>query len=638
MTSAFGVEEPPARASFPFPNGVPRVMGWLFHLFMAVLVVLGIFRPVFSGVAREDWGTLVVGAALAASLVQWVRARRSRRRYESYLVALLPLALAALYLQPQRVASDGIFYYAPLHSVVVDGDLDFENEYRVLGALPGYFQRTDTGRLPNNYSIGPALWWTPFFLLAHLFGHFGLYRPTGFGYPYFTAVATGTAFAGFLGVVWLFHLVRSYFRPPIALVAAVLIWLASFHIWYMVFEPSMSHAMAMASVAAFLLVSHRGVQGSRAFAAMGALGGIVALIRWQNVLFLPVAIAVSWWRHGRPRAVELAAGAAAFVVVFSPQLLYWHAIYGSFLLVPQGGGYIDWSTPELEAVLFSSRHGLLSWAPLLWLGVLGFPGFVRRVPVLGLSLAVAVLAAWYVNASVLDWWAGASFGSRRFDAALPALGLGLAVALEWIVRCIRRRPLATAFFVLTPLVFWNSVLMVVYFQGAIPPDGPISFRQAAADGVELVYSRVGYPPSWPASLPKRYPPPVYDLVGSLSLSNNVDIRMGETDALHLGHGWSLPNRGRGQTTRRIEGRAEIFVALVEPAPYVIRFDGRPGGHLELLLNGASVGEVALGEDGRSAVSIPPRRIRPGVNRLVIVRKSRVPVDLSRVRWRRPGEP
>ena len=400
---------------------------------------------------RDHWsGWVVALAAVTFGVVLlWARSRESREeRFEAYLLALLPLVLAALYLQPQRVASDGIFYYSPLHSLVVDGDLDFANEYRVLGAPAGYFQRTETGRLPNNFSIGPALLWLPWFVLAHLLGALGPLPPDRIRLPlFFTAIATGTVAAGFVGVVCLFRFVRAYFPSGIAFVSTLLVWLATFHVWYMVFEPSMSHAMAMASVAGFLLLTHEGAHGVKAYVLLGALGGVVALMRWQNVVFVPVALAVSWSMHGRPRVREIAAAGAAFLLVFSPQLLYWKALYGSFFLIPQGGGYIDWTAPELEAVLFSSRHGLLSWAPVLWLGVLGLPGFLRRKPLLGGSLLVAMLVAWYVNASVYDWWAGASFGSRRFDAALPAFALGIAVSLQWIVWQVERRPLvATAGF------------------------------------------------------------------------------------------------------------------------------------------------------------------------------------------------
>ena len=230
----------------------------------------------------------------------------------------------------------------------------------------------------------------------------GLYRPTGFGYPYFfTAIATGTVAAGFVGVVCLFRFVRAYFPSGIAFVSTLLVWLATFHVWYMVFEPSMSHAMAMASVAGFLLLTHEGAHGVKAYVLLGALGGVVALMRWQNVVFVPVALAVSWSMHGRPRVREIAAAGAAFLLVFSPQLLYWKALYGSFFLIPQGGGYIDWTAPELEAVLFSSRHGLLSWAPVLWLGVLGLPGLEWSFGDVegGFSSAKVVLDETFVTAS-----------------------------------------------------------------------------------------------------------------------------------------------------------------------------------------------------------------------------------------------
>ena len=161
----------------------------LLILLFSALVALGVLRPSLPEAMRENWSGWVV--ALAAVTVGvallWARSRETREeRFEVYLLALLPLVLAALYLQPQRVASDGIFYYTPLHSLVVDGDLDFANEYRVLGAPAGYFQRTETGRLPNNFSIGPALLWLPWFVLAHLLGALGPLPPDRIRLPLFS--------------------------------------------------------------------------------------------------------------------------------------------------------------------------------------------------------------------------------------------------------------------------------------------------------------------------------------------------------------------------------------------------------------------------------------------------------------------
>ena len=612
-------------------------------LALAALIAVGCLRPELPELLQESWGgaVLVLAALASAALFRHVRSRG--RTGESVLFAVFPLALAAMYLQPQRVASDGIFYFAPLRSLVVDFDLDFENEYRVLGAEPGYFQRTATGRLPNNYSIGPALLWLPAYLLAHALGLAGLYRPTGFGYAYFTAVATATAIGGFAGVVFVFRLLRNYFEESAALPATLLAWLATFHIWYMVFEPSMSHAFAMASVSGLLLMAQRGPRGLRGFFLAGAASGLVALVRWQNVVFVPAAMALVLSKRERPSPRELVLGALGFFLVFSPQLLYWKLIYGCFLLVPQGGGYVDLGSPRIEEVLFSSRHGLLSWAPVLWLALAGLPRFVRRAPVLGGALVVSTLLALYVNASVFDWWAGASFGSRRFDGALPFFALGLAASIEWLVPRVERRPLAAVSLLLAPFALWNFLLMGVYFGGAIPPDGPASFRQAAADGAELLYRRTGYPFSWPGAvqdlLVHGRPLAVYDLTGSGVGFNNVDIRMGDTDALFLGRGWSLPRRARERTLRETSpGGAEIYVSLTESSPYVLALEGRADDGAEIVLNGAELGRVMLDAEGRGALPIAESDILPGINQIVLRGPEGGGLSLSRITLTRPGEP
>ena len=612
-------------------------------LALGALIAVGCLRPELPELLRKSWGgaVLVLAALSSAALFRHLRSRG--RAGESVLFAVFPLALAALYLQPQRVASDGIFYFAPLRSLVVDFDLDFQNEYRVLGAEPGYFQRTATGRFPNNYSIGPALLWLPAYLLAHALGLAGLYRPTGFGYPYFTAVATATAIGGFAGVVFVFRLLRDYFEESAALPATLLVWLATFHVWYMVFEPSMSHAFAMASVSGLLLLAQRGPRGGRGFFWAGAASGLVALVRWQNVVFVPAAAALVLSKRERPTPRELVLGSLGFLLVASPQLLYWKLLYGSFLLVPQGGGYVDLGSPRIEEVLFSSRHGLLSWAPVLWLALAGLPRFVRRAPALGGALLVSTLLALYVNASVFDWWAGASFGSRRFDGALPFFALGLAASIEWLVPRVERRPLAAVSLLLAPFALWNSLLMGVYFGGAIPPDGPASFQRAAADGAELLYRKTGYPFSWPGAvqdlLVHGRPLAVYDLAGAGVGFHNLDIRMGDTDALFLGRGWSLPRRGRERTFRETApGGAEVYVSLRELSPYALALEGRAGDGAEIVLNGAELGQVLLDAEGRGELPIAESDILPGINQIVLRGQEGRVLSLSRITLTRPGGP
>ena len=607
---------------------------------LAALILIGIFRPQLPEWLRAHWAGAIVTLGLLSSLAQLGRGGGFRRA----LLAVFPLVLMVLYLQPQRVASDGVHYFATLRSVVVDGDLDFDNEYRILGAGEAYFQPTATGRLPNTFSVGPALLWAPAYLLIHGLGYLGLFRPTGFGYPYFTAISTVTAVGGLLGVLWLYDLVRRYSERGVAFAATMLIWLGTFHVWYMVFEPSMSHAFGMASVTGYLLLCHREPRHNRDYAFIGLAAGVVVLVRWQNVLFLPVGWAVLWAAGTKPKWNQIALVCGISIAFFLPQMLFWKVIYDRFLVVPQGGAYLAWGSPQLGAVLFSSRHGLLSWSPVLWLGLVGLFALVRRAPVLAGSLLAALAVTTYVNASVHDWWAGASFGSRRFDGALVAFGLGLAVTIEWLVPRVKKHALLFVSLALIPFILWNVSLMALYSRGAIPLDGPVSFRQAAEDAVELVYQRTGYPFSWPAAWSMRYrtrvPLVTYDLAGARYLSHNVHIRMGDTDALYLGQGWSLPKREAQRTVRQIASRgATVYVALREPASYRLVIEGRSEGPLAVVFQEHDLGTVDLGADGGTAeVSVPRDAVATGLNRLVFT-----PVDgqrafVSRLWLIRPGEP
>jgi hypothetical protein len=102
----------------------------------------------------------VVGGAIAFS----------RRRTTALLFALLFTIGVALQLQlGARLQSDGFYYYAYLRSLAFDGDVNFMNDYKMLGLTdkPHLFNPTRTGHAQSAWTIGPAIVWAPFFFAAH---------------------------------------------------------------------------------------------------------------------------------------------------------------------------------------------------------------------------------------------------------------------------------------------------------------------------------------------------------------------------------------------------------------------------------------------------------------------------------------
>ena len=172
------------------------------------------------------------------------------------------------------------------------------------------------------------------------------------------------------------------------------------------------------------------------FVALGALIGCATLVRWQEatLLVLPILDAARTRRGKELRVARLSpsfhlkilASALAALALFTPQMIVWSLFYGEPFVIPQGGQFMRWHDAALWAVLFSDWHGLFTWTPIVLLSVTGLVPLWRRDRHVAIAAIALLLAAWYTNAAVADWWAGEAFGSRRFVSCVPLFVLGLA--------------------------------------------------------------------------------------------------------------------------------------------------------------------------------------------------------------------
>jgi hypothetical protein len=91
---------------------------------------------------------------------------------------------------------------------------------------------------------------------------------------------------------------------------------------------------------------------------------------------------------------------------------------------------MQWGSPHFIEVLFSVKHGLISWTPVCGLALLGLWPLYRRDRVLGAAAAAAFAVSLYANAAVLEWWAGEAYGLRRFVSCFPIFVLGAAALID----------------------------------------------------------------------------------------------------------------------------------------------------------------------------------------------------------------
>jgi hypothetical protein len=168
---------------------------------------------------------------------------------------------------------------------------------------------------------------------------------------------------------------------------------------------------------------------------------------------------------------------AGLVLTFLPQIITWQVLYGKVapnVYQESVGLGFDWLHPRIVAVLFSSRHGLLSWTPLLAFGLAGLVLLYRSDRILTLALATVFLLQLYIISCWPYWYQGASFGGRMFVSSLPMFILGLAALIEWLGKTISWRWIAL---VGSVFVLWNYVLLYQYGTGMISRDAAVYWPQ-----------------------------------------------------------------------------------------------------------------------------------------------------------------
>ncbi len=382
------------------------------------------------------------------------------------------------WMAPYRVEGDGVGYFSYLRSMVYDGDLDFENEFTRLqaskfgiGSLEGgrYRRLRKTGLVSNPFSVGPALLWS----LLYLPAKFITGAKTGYEPPLLYSVALAHWIMGFLGTLLLFFTLRKAMSPLYSLLALEGILLASPLFYYLRHEPFLSHIPSFFTLSLFIfLLSRVGTESPGLYwFLLGGSVGLASLVRWQNGIFvlLPAAVLVYLLLKkeitpGKFLSSAALLGTGLFLALL-PQALVFKKVYGAFLTVPQGNKFLSILPIYLPHSLFSPFHGLFQWHPLLLGGLLGF--FLRwgegeKLRNLGLG---GFSAAAVANGLVRQFWAGASFGARRYIGSLGFLSFGLG---NFFHRIGKRASL----YLLGAFFFLNTLMEIAYNREYIPHEVP----------------------------------------------------------------------------------------------------------------------------------------------------------------------
>ncbi len=546
-----------------------------------------------------------------------------------------------------RWCCDATPYYMYLRSVAFDHDFDFKNEWAAFGVDSP--EITSTGRAINAHSIGPAILWAPFLLIAHLYvrvtGALGLgeYPATGYSAPYLLSTAAGTGTAVAVGVVALWRTCLGGYSRGVGTVAVLFGLLTSTLPYYAFVVPSVAHGPVFAASALFLAVWVKVERDPslKGWIALAAVLGVISLFRWQAVVLglMFVPLFVDAWRRRLGQWWWTPATILTSALVFTPQAGAWWVLFGSPFAAPTQVHGMDWTSPHFVEVLFSADRGLFTWTPAAAFGCLGWVCMVRRRAAFAWSAAAVFLATTWVNGSVAIWSGADAFGARRFDLMIPLLTLGLAAGIEQVVRVLKRRPLIAPAVALGLLGLWNLGLMRLHRHGVFSDVAPLeelaarqtgALRSASEDWLGRLAGARGRNLAYMVFVGRYF----YVNTG---FDGRIDLTLATVP--YLSGAWSERMEREDFGAFRFAGRSGACVKVPFERPFDLRLTVTARSMvaeqiMSLSANGRKVQERAISMDWTDAdFAVPSALLNPGENLLCLAfSKARGNERAAAVRW------
>ncbi len=505
-----------------------------------------------------------------------------------------------------HVAGDGMGYSLYVRSLVVHGALapfgsdSAPTEESVASRTMQRSQLEQAaaagGRILNQYPAGPSLLWLPGYSLCHLLlklghslGFQGLPPTDGYSFPYRYIIGIATIGAAVLSLLMISSLLTNLTSPVIGTIALALAYWATPAYHYTIYESSMSEIPSMFSVTLFFWLWRR-VRSSRLssdWVAWGASLGLAVVMRYQHLVLGAIALLAVSRARSPGQSIRVASQfLAGLFPVVAIQVFVWRATSGRWAPAPYSTGIETLWAFDPTMLLFSARKGLFASHPIWILATLGLIlGILRsrNREFLSGMLGFSLFLLW-INQLPTDFWAGFSYGGRRFLPALLPCAVGIALSLELGEASIRRFPRLVLVMLLLPLI-WLSARSRMDIQNN-PTVASLGVPQMPKliSQLEKAYKRNGWPFSWPANLlwanRNQTTPDRFDYGAALFADNPGDLggRLAEGGfRVECSHSY-FPHVVREHPVERaLDGIAisqptTIWLNLSKlPRPYALRF-------------------------------------------------------------------
>lgn len=376
---------------------------------------------------------------------------------------------------------DTMHYYAYLPALLVYNDLklDFVKEDGEKFQHQFWPVTAPNGNFVIMTTMGMSMMYAPFVIPFHYFLELTGQEALGFSSPYKLALLLSSLFYVVLGLILLRKLLKPHFSEMAIALTLLCTVLATNFFFYATREAAFSH------VYSFFLIVWLAYNSSNFYKKpgvgkailIGISAGLIALVRPTNMvafMLIPLwgigslndlkergKLLLHQWKH-------ILIFIFAFLLICTPQVLYWKITAGQFFFNGYGdGGRFFFGNPQFANILFSYRKGWLLYTPVMVVALVGFIPLYRTQPKLFVPIFFYFAINTYVLASWWLWWYGGSYGNRAFIDMYGLLAFPMAASFHYLLSK-KNWKIKIATFIIAAVFLWHNVFQLrQYYSGAI---------------------------------------------------------------------------------------------------------------------------------------------------------------------------
>ncbi len=329
-----------------------------------------------------------------------------------------------------RTDSEGYYQYLP-HFFIQDWDRMDKMHWAI----------DYNGKMLNVYTCGVAIMQMPFFLMAHVISYFADLETTGNTQVYYLSIFFASLFYVLIGLLLLYQFLRRFINHKSALWSVVLLFFATNLFYYTNLTSGMAHAYSFCLVATLVYFTPRFYEntGVKNLLYVAFPLGLATLLRPTNLLIVIFFFLYEvstweafkkrllfWLKHWYYLLIMLLVG----LLVFVPQMLYWHHITGKYIFYSYvGGGFPYWKNPQIFTVLLGPRNGWFVYTPLMLFSVSGLVYLLYKRKFSALAITIIMVLIIYINSS---WWCPTFSGAAGYRALIGYLPF-MALPLGYVI-------------------------------------------------------------------------------------------------------------------------------------------------------------------------------------------------------------